>query len=428
MKQNQRTNQTQLLKKEFFDYIKEELNILDKSGYKYNLPAWHVSKNFVEGPVGNRVVDLLYGINKVKRIYKTRNMVTKIVSRAFNRYLIDVYGANKQGYQYNVALKLFHRWIKEIKSTQASMYILVPVINLEVNRKIKLDNIEIFPIEKNGRLIELEEQIYRLFDTTMPRNPGPFGPFSQSYFSFFQWGSAVRLKHTFNKPESFYGVASFPPPKYEKAKDKIHNFVTILRLFKPGGIKSGNYFSSSSSLFMWGGISHSGQVLFPSGEKYKLNTEKEIRRLRRFYNKYSSTFQNLDSLPSSVHIGIEYFNSSFQKTKMHERFIDLMIALDALLGVKHEVTYRLALRTACFLENDKQKRNDLNTLTKKLLSLRGGLVHGDIHPESRKSDLGDSKDKAEDIVRRIIVKLLSLYSNERLSSSYKDKLEVDYIL
>ncbi len=105
-----------------------------------------------------------------------------------------------------------------------------------------------------------------------------------------------------------------------------------------------------------------------------------------------------------------------------------MISLDALLGVKQEARYRVSLRTACFLEKDKEKRNEIINKVMKILSLRGSLVHGDIHPTSKRIEIESSKLYLEGVVRKIIVKLLMLHLKRMLTNDYKGKMKLDYIL
>lgn len=416
------------MKNAFCEYIKEEIKIWDERKPPISFPAWHVSENFVEGPKGEYLLDMLYSRRALKRLYKTKERIGKIISRAFNAYINMLFEKKKEGYQRGLAVKIFNEWIEEVSSPRSSALILVPVIHLKINRKIKIGEIELFPVKQSGRFIELESQIHQLLEYPKKRRFVTMTSLTQSYLPFFRNASALRIKYVFNKPDTFFDYTSFPPPGYEKAREKIDNFVTLLRLFKEKDLRIENYFSSLSSLFVPSVISYSGGLRQYAGSKYLLTDEREIRRFRVFLKKLLPILQELDRLPGSVQIGIEYFNSSFQKTKTHERFIDLMISLDALLGVGGEARYRVSLRTACLLEKDKEKRIEMVGKVKEIMSLRGRLVHGNIHPTSKRAKIESSKLYLEGVVRKIIVKLLNLHLKTMLTDDYKDKVEFDYIL
>lgn len=416
------------MKNAFCEYVKEEIIIWDKRKPPFSTPAWHVSKNFVEGPKGISLLNLLYKKKELKRLYKTEERISKIISRAFNVYINILLEKKKEGYKQGIATKVFNDWIKEINSPRSSGVILIPVICLNINREINFGEIDLFPIKKSGNIIELESQIYNLLEYPKKRKSVTLAAFSQSYFPFFMYASALRIRYVFNKPDTFFDYSSFPPPGHEKAKQKIDSFITLLRLFKGSDLRVENYFSSLSSLFVPSFVSYSGNLSQRAGKEYPLVDEKEIRRLRIFFKKLFATIQKLNKLPSSIQIGIEYFNSSFQKMQTHEKFIDLMIALDALFGVKYETTYRVSLRVACFLEKDKTKRIQIKDEVEKILKLRGGLFHGDVHPSSRRTEIENSKIYTEDIVRRAIVGLLTQYLKGKVTNDYKNTMEVDYIL
>ncbi len=416
------------MKNAFCEYIQEEIEIWNTRKPPLSTPAWHLSENFVEGQKGKKLRNLLYKDEKLKRLYKTKERISKIISRAFNVYINVLSERKKEGYKQGLATKVFNDWIKEINSSRSSGVILTPVICLDIGRSIRFGEIELFPIAKSGKIIELEAQIYKLLEYPKKRKSVTFTAFSQSYFPFFMHASALRIRYVFNKPDTFFDYSSFPPPGHDKAKQKIDNFITLLRLFKRSDLRVENYFSSLSSLFVPSFVSYSGSLSQRAGKDCSLVDEREIRRLRAFFNKLIPALQKLSELPSSIQIGIEYFNSSFQKVYPHERFIDLIIALDALFGVKYETTYRVPLRVACFLEKDKAKRIDIRNGIEKILRLRGSLFHGDVHPERKRREIEKSRTYTEDIVRKAIIKLLTLYLKGELISNYKSSMEVNYIL
>lgn len=390
--------------------------------------VWHISENFVEGPQGKLLVKQLYSKKKFKDLYKTEERLSKIVSRAFNVYLNTLFERGKHGYYRSIAIWVFNRWIKEIASADSQAIVLAPVINLNVDRKVKFGEIELYPIKKSGSVAELEGQIHELLGYPKKRSSVTLAAFSQAYPPFFMRSSALRVEYTFKKPDTFFDYTSWPPPKYQESVKLANSFVALLRLFKEKDLRVENYFSSLASLFVPSAISYSGNLTSYAGEEYSLVDRKEIGRLRTFYARIFPTLLEPKSLPIHIQIGIEYFNSSFQKIKPHERFIDLMIALDALFGVKYETTYRVPLRVACFLEKEPSTRIEIKNKIEEILKLRGGLFHGDIHPQTKEQEIESARNYLENIVRKSLVRLLTLFSTGHLGTDYKDTMEVDYIL
>jgi hypothetical protein len=417
------------MQNDFCEYIKEEIVIWDQRKPPiFSGAAWHVSENFVEGQKGKSLVTKLYSDAKLKNLYATEERLSKIVSRAFNVYLNLLIEKNKSGYHKSIAIWVFNRWIKEISSADSQAIVLAPVINLRVDKKIKFGEIELYPIQKSGKVIELEGQIHNLLGYPKKRNAVMLAAYSQAYFPFFMHASALKIEYRFKKPDTFFDYTSWPPPKYHESISLLESFVLLLRLFKEKSIRVENYFSSLASLFVPSAISYSGNLGMYAGEEYKLVDQKEINRLRAFYKKILPTLLEQKNLPIHIQIGIEYFNSSFQKTKTHEKFIDLMISLDALFGVKYETTYRVPLRIACFLEKEKAKRTELRNEIEQILRLRGSLFHGDVHPQAKEQQIRDARIFVENIVRKSLIKLMILFSTKQIGAKYKDTMEIDYII
>ncbi|KKQ74530.1 MAG: hypothetical protein US96_C0030G0010 [Candidatus Woesebacteria bacterium GW2011_GWB1_38_5b] len=417
------------MENDFCEYIKEELDIWVRRKPPFSVGAvWHVSENFVEGPKGNLLVTKLYSDKTLNDLYKTEERLKKIISRAFNVYINILFEKNKNGYYRSIATWVFKRWIKEINSASSQAIVLAPVINLRVDKKIQIGEIELYPIKKSGTVVELESQIHNLLGYPKKRNSVMLAAFSQAYFPFFMHASALKIEYSFKKPDTFFDYTSWPPPNYQESVNFVNSFILLLRLFKDKDLRVENYFSALASLFVPSAISYSGNLGSYAGEEYTLVDQKEINRLRAFYKKILPTLLESKNLPMHIQIGIEYFNSSFQKTKTHERFIDLMISLDALFGVKYETTYRVPLRIACFLEKETTKRIEMRNEIEQILRLRGGLFHGDVHPQTKEREIANARIYVENIVRKSLVKLLTLFSTGQIGAGYKDTMEVDYIL
>lgn len=414
----------------FLDYIKEEVVIWTKRTppQLLNVPAWAVSENFIEGPEGKKLLRILRNDRKLLEIYSNENNIKALLNKAFNRYLINLTLSEKTGFRLRLAKNLFKQWHKEIYSKEFDYIVLSPLLNFEVNKKIKIGDFELYPIKKSGKFLELEGQVYKMLGYDKIKKLKYFGDFPQYYYSFFSRGSAVRLKRRVKKPEDFYSVGRPHYPEYEEFKRDIDDFLCILRLFKEGDTRIENYFTSTTSIFQPDFVSYSGGIIYYGGYQYALVDNGEIKRLQHFYNRISERFKKNSSISNQLKIAIEYFNSSFNKLKTHEKLIDLLIALDALVGTAHETTYRTAIRTASLIAKNKDKRVSIYNYILDYLTLRGQLIHGKISPNDSKYTLKieEAKKFIENQVRLIILQFLN--KDKILSKKYIDKLEENVVL
>jgi len=414
----------------FLDFIKEEIAIWTERTppLLLNAPAWHVSENFIEGPKGKKWFKILQTDKKLLEIYSDENNIKALLNKAFNRYLINLILSEKTGFHLRLAKNLYKRWYKEIYSKEFDYIVLSPLLNFEINKKIKIGDFELYPIKKSGLFLELEGQVYKMLGYNKIKKLKYFGDFPQYYYSFFSRGSAIRLKRKVKKPEDFYSVGRSHFPEYEDFKKDIENFLCILRLFKEGDTRIENYFTSTTSIFQPDFVSYSGGIVYYGGYQYALVDKGEIRRFRYFYKKISKHLKKNTLISNQLKIAIEYFNSSFNKLKVHEKLIDLLIALDALVGTAQETTYRTAIRTASLISKDRSKRITTYNNVLDYLTLRGKLIHGKISPSDNKytSKIEEAKKFIENQVRLII--LLFLSKSGILNKKYIDKLEENLVL
>lgn len=413
------------IKNLFLECLQEEINSIKKK----NLPvyaAWNISDELT-CPSFNRLVKLLLSDPDLVKIYSSEDNIKASILRAFDRYLINISFQGELKYRKRMANRVFKRWVDEIRNPNIEIVILASLLNLEVNRPIKIGDIELVPIPKSGKVLDMERKIYELLGYRGVREIRRTDELAQFHITYFLGGNALRVKGSYKKRPDFYKYPSFPEPGYDELQRKVRDFVFLLRLFKYGDFIVGSYHSTVSSPFTPGEF-HSGETKYTSGYQYPLVDRNEIRRLKSFSRKILPLLQNMGSLPLSVQIGIEYLNSSYEKREIHEKFIDIMISLDALAGTEAETSFRIALRTACFLTTNRRKRPEIYQKLREALKLRGKLIHGNVHPKVKTSEIEQSKLYVEDIVRELIVKLLVLNKKGQLKSDYKSIFEEEYIL
>jgi hypothetical protein len=191
----------------------------------------------------------------------------------------------------------------------------------------------------------------------------------------------------------------------QRAAELSQPIVTLLRLFKEGRVH-GRPFRVWNKLNPGELLSQMASDLslldlVETRNTYKLS-DNDIAKLKEFY----VTLSEVDQSPFLV--AISRFNDSYTRKKDSDRFIDLLIALEALFGEGGDsVGYKIRLRCACFLyrfagvQEDKQR---IFQFLKRAYDERSNILHG-----RQKSLDWASEEKClnlENIVRRSIIHML----------------------
>ena len=126
-----------------------------------------------------------------------------------------------------------------------------------------------------------------------------------------------------------------------------------------------------------------------------------LRSLIEFIDRF---WRVLDKTPTNIQTAMARFSSSYEKRDLADRMIDLVIALEALFGDGEpgSITYKLAMRGACWLHATKNERRAAFDTIKKLYRHRSRVVHG-----NSSNDLtGQRVNELEGIVRSSLRKFL----------------------
>ena len=197
-----------------------------------------------------------------------------------------------------------------------------------------------------------------------------------------------------------------------KSMTRNHRILTALRLFKDQEFEFVNSYRSWNTFYMAGAkyMGRGDTYALPHGEKYQLS-EDEIKSFRRFYKRFMRYLPLEDTLPPRIHMSIRYFESSSPKP-LHERFMDLSIALDALFGIQWDSTYRLPIRVAIFLRGHDKETPIFLAKVKKLWGLRNNLAHGKVNVKNKDhwKDLSIKTPELRRVVSESINKHLELFS------------------
>ena len=123
-----------------------------------------------------------------------------------------------------------------------------------------------------------------------------------------------------------------------------------------------------------------------------------------FFNLYWAILQEKpQKKPRPVHIALPRFSSSYDKTTLTERLIELMIAMEAMFGDREYHTYKIPLRCACLLFPPGEARKGTFNRIKAIYDDRSRILHGE-HLETRYTS--EDVRAFEDLVRKSILKFM----------------------
>ena len=131
----------------------------------------------------------------------------------------------------------------------------------------------------------------------------------------------------------------------------------------------------------------------------------------------------------ALNTAINRYNDYFTRKEVEDRLIDLMIAFEAIFlreNEKMELTFKLALRTAVFLEGRDIKRENLFEFIKKAYDVRSPIIHRSKTKDkikvkkslgAKESDeytLHEFLNKLENVFRRCLLKYIQECRNYQI--------------
>jgi|GEM_PF-3644708 len=171
-----------------------------------------------------------------------------------------------------------------------------------------------------------------------------------------------------------HGAVSVGPFEAELRSEAGH-LVTALRLLKSGQVGAPIY----AHLEEEHGMSHMGnQTPYRTDEDLSPDRFElrgcEIAQVQEIFNSLQKA--NANGTLAALDIALRRFNLSYARSTPDDRVVDFAIAYEAsvLHGVKDELRYRLALRTAALLR-ETYKPDATSTFMKKFYDVRSQVVH-----------------------------------------------------
>jgi len=161
---------------------------------------------------------------------------------------------------------------------------------------------------------------------------------------------------------------------------------------------------------------------YDTSNKYLLQMD-DVNKLQLLFQKYSNN-SKMKKFPNSA---INYLDKGVIATDTPHRLVDYVAALESfLVEGKEGIATMLALRTAFFLEGDRQKCREIFKDIKKAYGLRSNIVHGDYHKIKDKLELEKYCKKTEKYVRLAIIKWIDMIgkgkTEKEIYESIEDKL------
>jgi len=242
-------------------------------------------------------------------------------------------------------------------------------------------------------------------------------------------GTLVGLRFELRLPKLMLADGSPPPADlnergaaaFDAMTSRVDRVIQALRLLKPGTTATTGltYFAKHplhTGAIGWIPVSTSLRVRFA---RFEVSAEM-IPKLQEIWKALSAEgVQRHKTLP----IALRRFMYAGDRDRADDQLIDLMIALEALFlpGEKQELAFKLALRCAFFLKEERQPVRNTFEFVKRGYVARSALVHGSVLtdlkiPDGTHVTLDEFVDQTADVVRAALAKAIRIGSGKETGS------------
>jgi len=209
--------------------------------------------------------------------------------------------------------------------------------------------------------------------------------------------------------------------------EEVKKVFKILRLYKEGDFREGVIYWRPKNKISFDSpyaqkLAFCDFKRYDTSNKYLLQMD-DVNKLQLLFQKYSNN-SKMKKFPNSA---INYLDKGVIATDTPHRLVDYVAALESfLVEGKEGIATMLAIRTAFFLEGDRQKCREIFKDIKKAYGLRSNIVHGDYHKIKDKLELEKYCKKTEEYVRLAIIKWIDMIgkgkTEKEIYESIEDKL------
>ncbi len=147
--------------------------------------------------------------------------------------------------------------------------------------------------------------------------------------------------------------------------------------------------------------------------------ENDVKNLQHLFQKYSNNSNNEDF----PHSAIYYLDKGIKENDAADKLVDFTAALESLLlESKQEIATTLAIRTAFFLEQNKQKCKEIYKEMKKAYGFRSKVVHGE-RDKVKELVYKEFSEKTERYARKAIIKWLDMIDEGKTAKEIYESIE-----
>jgi hypothetical protein len=219
---------------------------------------------------------------------------------------------------------------------------------------------------------------------------------------------------------------------------KAYRMLLALRLAKEGdihigggGVLTGRMLTTRTvgqGFTLLGGASMLGQTIRFSGLAYQLD-ESEISGVRAIYEQLIILEETTGRSPYNLGLALRSFSTSYDRlpTQADSRIVDLVTAVEALIGTEVEISFRLSHRAAGILAADDDARVTIYQDLRGFYDTRSRVVHGGTLNAKHQARLADYE-LLRRYVRQLLVAFLHLATTpgQNYGSDYfRQLLDID---
>jgi len=302
-----------------------------------------------------------------------------------------IYYVNKTkslNFDENIFNSVYHEAESYFHSKELNFMANAPLQNFEC----EMDNIN---LENNLRIRKLTKEEFSELCVNAKNGIGASLPFRV----------AINIEYQIEMP---YSIQKGEPISDQEPKEIFDKLISALRLFKAGSVGYTILKSKSLSWQPMMGTKIRSGIFYKTliGDKYKL-TSQECKKFEKFWSLYQKHDFNQNESIKFIVIAIKRFDYTYEREKAEDKLIDFIIALEALFlkeEEKSELTYKLAIRMATFLGDNKKEKQQIFSDVKNAYNVRSKIIHGSSKIKSEK--LISQTSKIEECVRSSINKFL----------------------
>ena len=294
----------------------------------------------------------------------------------------SIYGIEEKECDYYLSIFINVVTSKILESEIRNKASLEPYILLFIRELNKED--QRYTVIAKIKGIILEPESIQLDSNTLLRKPA-----QEEIESFPAVDSPYSGKYGFNAPSAIVELTGMSPPNLVGMKDTLEVYIaiSILSLFRVGGVEFIEYDTHVDSMFPSTGISMKKIHFLKSGDCLVKN--EDVEPLKLFWSKMkratlpSSVYVGKQKKPDELSIAYDRYSDSLERGIIEKRISSAVMGLEALyLGEnpqdRGELRYKLGMRVGKLLSLVGYSPIEAKQKTRAAYDIRSTYVHGGI--------------------------------------------------